>query len=394
MGSNWMFSESVKELTGSQLRHSSDDSDGTAAITQTRRDPANIKKILLTRKYRDTNVYNDIGIRVTGGKKLPNGELAAFISTVNRGKAREILGEIKEGDRVLEWNGVLLTGKTFEEVEQVIAASRGEIEVVVASNPISSMQVTSSDLGRSKGTEKQRSRRERKHDETRGHSQKSEAPPVPVHRCADGQTSLSSDSYAALKPSLNSKTVSLQSRNNVACMQQPDTLGYLNVALTYNRLTLTLMVTVLSAKSLACRQYCNETFYPNPFVKVYLLPGRRVSSKRRTKFVPNTSDPVWDQTLEYTIPFHELYSHYLEFTVWDYDRFNDNNALGKLVISLSDPYVLDGTSRWYLLHPTDSDLAVLGLPSPEFQTTIGTTNGCAMPHYNPTSLDINCPTIW
>lgn len=36
------------------------------------------------------------------------------------------------GDRVLEWNGVLLTGKTFEEVEQVIAASRGEIEVVVA----------------------------------------------------------------------------------------------------------------------------------------------------------------------------------------------------------------------------------------------------------------------
>lgn len=61
----------------------------------------------------------------------------------------------------------------------------------------------------------------------------------------------------------------------------------------------------------------------------------RVSSKRRTKFVPNTSDPVWDQTLEYMVPFHELYSHYLEFTVWNYDRLNDNNALGKLVISLS-----------------------------------------------------------
>ncbi|EFO23446.2 hypothetical protein LOAG_05037 [Loa loa] len=304
-----------------------------------------------------------------------------------------MLGEIKEGDRVLEWNGVLLTGKTFEEVEQVITASRGEIEVVVASTPISSVQVTSSNLGRSKGAEKQKSRRERKHDETRDRSQKSEAPPVPAHRCADGQTSVSSDSYAALKPSLNNKAIPLQSHNRVACMQEPDTLGYLNVALAYNRSTSTLMVTVLSAKSLLCRQYCNVTFYPNPFVKVYLLPGRRVSSKRRTKFVPNTSDPVWDQTLEYSVPFHDLYSHYLEFTVWDYDRLNDNNALGKLVISLSDPHVLDGTPRWYPLNPTDNDLAVLGLPCSQFQTTIGTVNGYAVPHYNPTSLDINCPTV-
>ncbi|VDP12280.1 unnamed protein product [Onchocerca flexuosa] len=376
----------VKELTGNQLRQSSDDSDG-GVITIIQRDrvrPTNIKKILLTRRYHDTNVYYDIGIRVIGGKKLPNGELAAFVSTINRGKAWETLGEIKEGDRVLEWNGVLLTGKTFEEVEQVIAASRGEIEVVVASNPISSMQITSSEIGRSKTIEKQKNRREQKHDETRNHSQKSEAPPVPAHRCADGRASLSSDSCPALKPTVNGKTTSLQPRNHTVSMLQTDTLGYLNVGLAYNRSTSTLMVKVLSAKSLAYRQYCNAIFYPNPFVKIYLLPGRRVSSKRRTKFVPNTSDPVWDQTLEYTVPFHELYSHYLEFTVWDYDKLNDNNALGKVVISLSDPYVLNGTSRWYPLHPTDNDLA-LRLPSPEFHATVGIANGCSMLHYNPST---------
>ncbi|VDK71640.1 unnamed protein product [Litomosoides sigmodontis] len=409
----------VKELTRSQLRRSSGDKGAkdTAIAKRDRISRANIKKILLTRKYHDTNIYNDIGIRVIGGKKLPNGELAAFVSDVNRRKAREILNEIKEavssgesaayrwitcivfiislnlGDRVLEWNGVILTGKTFEEVEQVIAASRGEIEVVIASNPISNMEVASNDLYGNKGTEEQKSKRERKDDETRDHSQKSEAPPVPAHRCVDGKTSLCSDSYATLKPSLNSKTASLQLRNNVACVQQSDTLGYLNVALSYDRLTSTLMVTVLSAKNLAYRQYCNTTFYPNPFVKVYLLPGRKVSDTRRTKFVSNTSDPVWDQTLEYTVPFHELYSHYLEFTVWDYDKLNDDNALGKLVISLSDPYILDGTSRWYPLHPTDNDLAVLGLSSPEFQRTIGTINGFTLPHYNPTYLDITCPTI-
>ncbi|OZC08425.1 C2 domain protein [Onchocerca flexuosa] len=315
-----------------------------------------------------TASYN-IGIRVIGGKKLPNGELAAFVSTINRGKAWETLGEIKEGDRVLEWNGVLLTGKTFEEVEQVIAASRGEIEVVVARLlMLSFMLYYQYYLG----------------DETRNHSQKSEAPPVPAHRCADGRASLSSDSCPALKPTVNGKTTSLQPRNHTVSMLQTDTLGYLNVGLAYNRSTSTLMVKVLSAKSLAYRQYCNAIFYPNPFVKIYLLPGRRVSSKRRTKFVPNTSDPVWDQTLEYTVPFHELYSHYLEFTVWDYDKLNDNNALGKVVISLSDPYVLNGTSRWYPLHPTDNDLA-LRLPSPEFHATVGIANGCSMLHYNPST---------
>ncbi|VDK48384.1 unnamed protein product, partial [Anisakis simplex] len=119
---------------GTQSARCSDDSDGSGALRRSLSRPraSNIKRILLTRKYHDSNVYNDVGIRVTGGKRLPNGELGAFISTVNRAKARETLGEVKEGDQVLEWNGVLLTGKTFEEVERVIAASKGEIEIIIS----------------------------------------------------------------------------------------------------------------------------------------------------------------------------------------------------------------------------------------------------------------------
>lgn len=52
----------------------------------------------------------------------------------------------------------------------------------------------------------------------------------------------------------------------------------------------------------------------------------------------NTSDPMWNQTMEYSIPFHELNSHYLEFTVLDYDSFNVNKALGRLVIGLSGKF--------------------------------------------------------
>ena len=50
---------------------------------------------------------------------------------INRGKAFETLGEIQEGDQVLEWNGILLNGRTFEEVERIIASTKGEIEVII-----------------------------------------------------------------------------------------------------------------------------------------------------------------------------------------------------------------------------------------------------------------------
>lgn len=40
----------------------------------------------------------DLGIRVTGGKRLPNGDLSAFITDVNpTTNLNETLGEIKEG---------------------------------------------------------------------------------------------------------------------------------------------------------------------------------------------------------------------------------------------------------------------------------------------------------
>uniref|UniRef100_A0A183BSX9 PDZ domain-containing protein n=1 Tax=Globodera pallida TaxID=36090 RepID=A0A183BSX9_GLOPA len=63
------------------------------------------------------------------------GETAcAFITMLDTSKAHETLGELREGDQILEWNGVLLGGKTFEEVERVIQASNlGEIELIVRS---------------------------------------------------------------------------------------------------------------------------------------------------------------------------------------------------------------------------------------------------------------------
>jgi hypothetical protein len=38
---------------------------------------------------------------------------------------------IHAGDQVLEWNGIVLTGKTFEEVQRISSQPNGEIELVI-----------------------------------------------------------------------------------------------------------------------------------------------------------------------------------------------------------------------------------------------------------------------
>ncbi|VDN59444.1 unnamed protein product, partial [Dracunculus medinensis] len=343
----------------------------------------NIKRILLTRKYRDTNIYNDLGIRVTGGKKLWNGDLGAFISAINRNRSKELLGEIKEGDQVLEWNGILLTGKTFEEVERIIGASKGEIEVVIKSTTSErpTRQILKN-LNYSRDSVGNDSRSRKNYDETSDYQK--EAPPVPVHRCIDGRASPEFDYYPPTAQFIQNFPSRVVANETNANYHELTSLGYLNIALSYDASISTLFITVLSAKGLTYRQYYNTTFYPNPFVKIYLLPGRKVSNKRRTKFVPNSIDPIWNQTIEYIIYPRELYGHYLEFTVWDYDKINENNSLGQVVISLSEPYILNGVARWYPLQAMHQNFVVSGFPGLQFQTVIPSKNTFqSVQQYNP-----------
>ena len=61
----------------------------------------------------------------------------------------------------------------------------------------------------------------------------------------------------------------------------------------------------------------------------------RVSNKRRTKYIANTANPDWHQTVEYYLNYHDIPAYYLELTVWNYDKYNDNICLGQVNISLS-----------------------------------------------------------
>lgn len=87
------------------------------------------RRVLLTRDPR----RGGLGVRVVGGKRMSGGQLGAYVARVGR---PDTLGQLSEGDRVLEWNGVPLTGKTYEQVQRIVDshAAGDEVELLVRSD--------------------------------------------------------------------------------------------------------------------------------------------------------------------------------------------------------------------------------------------------------------------
>ncbi|KAK4298665.1 hypothetical protein Pmani_029003 [Petrolisthes manimaculis] len=98
-----------------------------------------VKRFLLTRDPKDRRLSgNGLGMKVVGGKEIPGtrGNLGAYIARIQPGGVAECLGQLKEGDLLLEWNGISLMGRTYEEVQRILlhSADDAEVEIVVRSD--------------------------------------------------------------------------------------------------------------------------------------------------------------------------------------------------------------------------------------------------------------------
>ncbi|VEL42819.1 unnamed protein product [Protopolystoma xenopodis] len=73
------------------------------------------------------------GLKVVGGVMTPSGRLGAFINKVKAGSIADLVGHLRAGDEVLEWNNQSLKGKSFEEVSDIILQSKqdSQVELIV-----------------------------------------------------------------------------------------------------------------------------------------------------------------------------------------------------------------------------------------------------------------------
>ncbi|XP_075713477.1 protein piccolo isoform X2 [Rhinoderma darwinii] len=331
-------------------------------------------RIKLQRDPKDHTVSgNGFGIRVVGGKEIPGcqEEIGAYIAKILPGGSAEQTGRLTEGMLVLEWNAFQLTAKTYEEVKSIISQSNGEAEICVRldismfSNSATPQNLELHDPGKavektkSPGVDpKQLAAELQKVSQQQTPSVVSSAMEKGSY-IHSGTTSAGSSAVPSPgqpgSPSVSKKRHSSKTTEAVKAPTHPIT-GEIQLQVNYDKHLGNLIIHILQARNLVPR---DNNGYSDPFVKVYLLPGRgqvmvvqnaSAEYKRRTKYVQKSLNPEWNQTVIYkSISMEQLKKKTLEVTVWDYDRFSSNDFLGEVLIDLSNTSYLDNMPRWYQL---------------------------------------------
>ncbi|KAM4043329.1 regulating synaptic membrane exocytosis protein 1 isoform 16-T17 [Anomaloglossus baeobatrachus] len=267
-----------------------------------------------------------LGLKVVGGKMTETGRLGAFITKVKKGSLADVVGHLRAGDEVLEWNGKPLPGATNEDVYNIILQSKSEPQVeIIVSRPIG-------DIPR---------------------IPESSHPPLES----------SSSSFESQK--MDRPSISVISPTSPGALKDaPQVLpGQLSVKLLYDKVEHHLIVTVLQAIDLPPRPDGRPR---NPYVKMYFLPDRSDKSKRRTKTVKKSSEPKWNQTFVYSHVHRKNFrERMLEITVWDQPRVQEEESefLGEILIEL-ETALLDDEPHWYKLQTHDESSLPLPQPSP------------------------------
>ncbi|NXY40327.1 PCLO protein, partial [Ceuthmochares aereus] len=321
-------------------------------------------RLKLLRDPKDHTVSgNGLGIRVVGGKEIPgsSGEIGAYIAKILPGGNAEQTGKLMEGMQVLEWNGIPLTGKTYEEVQSIIQLT-GEAEICVRLdlNMLSDSEnpqhlelhepVRAVDKAKSPGVDPKQLAAELQKVSLQQSPLVGSSGVEKGSHIHSGTTSAASSAVPSPgqpgSPSVSKKRHSSKPTETTKSASHPIT-GEIQLQINYDKHLGNLIIHILQARNLAPR---DNNGYSDPFVKVYLLPGRGAEYKRRTKYIQKSLNPEWNQTVIYkNISMEQLKKKTLEVTVWDYDRFSSNDFLGEVLIELSSISQLDNAPRWYPL---------------------------------------------
>ncbi|XP_054636268.1 regulating synaptic membrane exocytosis protein 1 isoform X20 [Dunckerocampus dactyliophorus] len=268
-----------------------------------------------------------LGLKVIGGKMTETGRLGAFITKVKKGSLADVVGHLRAGDEVLQWNGKSLPGATKKEVYNIILESKAEPQVeLVVSRPIG-------DIPR---------------------IPESSHPPL---------ESTGSSSFESQK--MDRPSISVMSPTSPGTLRDLplELRGQLSVKLWYDKVGHQLIVNVLQAIDLPARPDGRPR---NPYVKMYFLPDRSDKSKRRTKTVKKSAEPKWNQTFIYShVHRRDFRERMLEITVWDQPRVQEEESefMGEILIEL-ETALLDDIPHWYKLQTHDVSSIPLPQPSP------------------------------
>ena len=103
--------------------------------------------------------------------------------------------------------------------------------------------------------------------------------------------------------------------------------GKIFFTMQYSHPEQTLLVTIVKAEELPAKDFSGTS---DPYVKVYLLPDRK--NKFQTKVHRKTLSPEFNENFVFPVPYAELESRVLQFSIYDFDRFSRHDLIGIVMV--------------------------------------------------------------
>ncbi|XP_020291700.1 regulating synaptic membrane exocytosis protein 1 isoform X3 [Pseudomyrmex gracilis] len=252
------------------------------------------------------------GMRVVGGKTGSDGRTFACIVWTVQGGPAEKAG-LQQGDKVLEWCGVSLVDRSFEEVQQIIERTDDVAELVVE-----------------------------------------HATDISGDLLDDPQSGKTPPNMGLLMETETEKTPSSPTRRKLPktpeqIAKERQVTGRIQIQVAYEAERKELVVSVFMADDLCAREDTGFGTLPEAFAKLVLAPPSGDGSPLKTIVAEPTQKPIWNATLFFTgVDGESLMERAIEVTLWDYCPDGDNVFLGECTVDVQRALEND-RAVWYRL---------------------------------------------
>ncbi|KAM4626112.1 extended synaptotagmin-3 [Discoglossus pictus] len=126
--------------------------------------------------------------------------------------------------------------------------------------------------------------------------------------------------------------------------------GEISLSVRYASLRRCLMVAINCCRNLT---QCSSNG-ADPYVRVYLLPDRRWSSRKKTTVKRKTLNPVYNERFEFLVPLEDAKKRQLDIAVKNNRSFGsqERKEMGKVLLDLANEDLEQGFTNWFEITPT------------------------------------------
>ncbi|XP_076669280.1 regulating synaptic membrane exocytosis protein fife isoform X3 [Andrena cerasifolii] len=254
------------------------------------------------------------GLRVVGGKTGSDGRTFAYVMwTVPDGPAAK--AGVQRGDKVLEWAGVSLVDRSFEEVAQITERGDEIVELVIE-------QAADADLPDDLGT-------------------------VPATGKSSGNMGLLMEAETDKTPSSPTRRKLPKTPEQIAKEKQVS--GRVQIQVSYEADRKELIVSVFMADDLCVRKDTGYGMLPEAYAKLVLVPVCTDQITLKTVVAEPSQKPIWNATLVFPgVEGESLMRRAIEVTLWDFCPDGDIVFLGECTVDLQRALEND-RAVWYRL---------------------------------------------